>query len=302
MSVDTQTSNLLETQPLATTRPQRLEGISVKQEFMKQSKRPTDIPGLFLAPLYPHDGKQVFSRLRTALGEVLGEYPSYPRLGQMAGVSPNTIHYWLNVFEHAHVRCFLSLLERLPEPKRRELLRFYCRELPTLASPRFDQSVTEVSSILRLLSKRSGLTLISGGSPFERTFVLSSIGHSFLRMHHGNEVAGLDVYEPREWVPLESVLYVQQPQTPKRLKELLRQAWPLVRQSRATLLLLNGVWSAMPEAQLDILNQVTKRHLVIADGVLETAIANRTQEPSHLIQIESTPRQGQLIQFKVTSP
>lgn len=253
------------------------------------------------APAYPYSGKEIFARLRAALTSVYGTWPSYPRLAQYCGVAQANIHYWFTGFRHPHIRCFLSLLERLPESQRIEFLNWCCREIPTLASPRFAQDAVSVSAILGILKQESGLTIIRGGTDFSRTFVLTAIGHTFLQTSPRHKVAGIDIFEPRKWVPIENVHYLAQPQPAKQLREIVLAAWPAIQTSPAQTLLLNGVLSIAPEMQNAIIVEAEKRKVVVAEKeASEMLLAiSKGLERGHVITIHQISPGDPLIHVRV---
>ena len=221
----------------------------------------------------------------------------------------NSVYYWFKVLPQRHLIAFLTMLERLPEPRRRELINSYCRELPVIDHPRFAHDPLAVSALERLLFQRKGLTWIEGGTDYQRAFVLSALGHSFPRICGQKAVAsGLDIFEPRKLVPVERVIYLNEAMPALEMRRLMVENWPVILASKAQLLLLNGVWSTAPELREEILRLSTMRHVVVTvakspdsallNGCIVTlsvarensdwlriAIRNQTQESIH--QIES---------------
>ena len=217
--------------------------IPAQHEFVKNKTHESEFEALVHAPAYPHTGPRIFTKLRTALSDVFGFQLSFGRLAWMIGETTSKTHYWFNVFGHPHVVAFLCLLERLPDRQRQDILNLYCRELPTLDHCRLAHDPIAVANLESLLQRTSGLTLLRGGTDFQRTFVVTAMGHSFQCAGRTNSVAGLDVHEPRKWVPLEKVLYVGRLINSTRLNAVLCSSWERVRASNAQLMLFNGIWS-----------------------------------------------------------
>ena len=94
--------------------------------------------------------------------DMLGFQPGFERLGLILGESTTVGHYWFTSLPHDHVIGFLSLLERLPEPKRSDLLKEFCRELPTIDHPRLAHDPLAVSKLESLLRLKRGPGGVSG--------------------------------------------------------------------------------------------------------------------------------------------
>jgi hypothetical protein len=220
----------------------------------------------------------------------------------MLGVKTNKVHFWFTAYRHTHVIAFLSLLERLPERKRVDLLNVFCRELPSLDSPRLAHDPLGISNIENLLRLASGLTLIRGGTEFQRTFVLTALGHSFPRIKGPRaSVCGLDMHEPRNWVPLEGMVYFREPLHPARIRELMAQVWPRILSSDAPLVLLNSVWSTGREFHVEILRLAKEHHVVVADSKIPEPldIRGRNGDPVHVVTLASTREHEEWIMVKV---
>ena len=210
------------------------------------------------------------------LVEAFGSEQTFRRLGKLTGQPPSTTQNWFQTFDHPHLIFFLCLLEQLPERKRLELIDEYCRELPLLSHPRLAHDPLAVSALERLLHESKGFTFINGGTDFHRTFVLSALGHAFERLNGGGAfVAGMDVHEPAKFVPVQGLVYFGGALTDAGLQTFIHETWPAIRSSQAKLLLLNGIWSAVPNLRRQILEQAGRRHVISADVNAPEAIEFR---------------------------
>jgi hypothetical protein len=225
-------------------------------------------------------------------------------LGSIIGAGRSKTNYWFQVFSHPHVIAFLCLLERLPERKRQELLQEFCRDLPSLDHPRLAHDPIGVTRLENILRQPAGLTLIRGGTEFQQTFLLTALGHSFQR-HDGEhaKIAGLDIHEPRKWVPIETMTYFREPLCRVKLNQLVRVAWPAIAESGAKLVLLNGIWSVAPELQPEILKLAHQHQVVIADAKtpgphnLPVSLAS----PVHVVKVGPAREHLSWIQTEVES-
>lgn len=259
---------------------------------------------LIQAPAYPHTGSDIFTGLRTGLTDVASFEPSLAWLARITGQHTSKLHYWLHIFRHPHLISFFCLLERLPERKRLEFLSKYCRELPSLNSERLAHDPLAVSSLECLLREPPALTLIGGGNDFQRTFVLTAMGHRFQQLGKRNLVAGLDLHEPRKYVPIDSVLYAQEPLQLAAIKAGISEAWPSIENSGAGLFLFNGVWSIAPSLHAKILDLAQTRHVIVADNPvcdLQKAAVSLRGGSVRAITVGTTPEHAHWIRIKVDS-
>lgn len=228
----------------------------------KKVRKPN--PDIVRSPAYPFAGQQVFQLLRVALTESFGFQPGFSRLGRLIGENTNLTHYWFKVLPHHHVIGFLSLLEHLPEAKRIALLNQYCRELPRLDHPRLAHDLVAVSNLENVLRRKSGITWIQGGTDFHRTFVLTALGHSYTQFcGEAATVNGIDVHEPRKWVPVEGISYMTEPLRIEKARLVAAAIWPSIVSGKAQLVLLNGVWSIAPQIHEEVLSMAALRHVVL---------------------------------------
>jgi hypothetical protein len=230
---------------------------------------------LLRPPAYPFGGPQLFQRLRFMLAEAFGSEQTFRRLGMLTGQPPSTTQNWFQTFEHPHLIFFLCLLEQLPESRRIELINDYCRELPLLTNPRLAHDPLAVSALERVVRETKGFTLIRGGTDFQRTFVLTSLGHAFERSSGGSFAAGMDVHAPAKVVPAQGLVYFGGEPTVAGLRAFIDETWPTTRSSQTKLLLLNGIWAAAPNLHRQIIEQSGRRHVILADASTPEAIELR---------------------------
>lgn len=225
-------------------------------------------PRFAVPPAYPHSAQEIFRRLRLALADNCGGQPSYARLGQMMAQPESKAHFWFNVFSHPHVIGFLCLLERLPLRKRVEFVDWLCRELPELDNPRLAHDPVAVSCLKRLLTLTDALIMVRGGSDFQRGFVATAIGHSYLKLDKSHVVTGIDLAEPRTLVPIESIAYFEHLQPTDVLRHGVDSCWPRITRTKTGLVILNRIWSINPDLHLSILKLACSRPVILADETL----------------------------------
>ena len=174
-------------------------------------------------PAHPVAGPQLFRRLRAALTMEFGAAPTFRQLETIFRQPRTSIQSWFQ-FDHPHIQFFLGLLEQLPQPKRLELLAEFCRDLPLLSHPRLAHDPIAITKLETLLKQKSGFTLISGGTDYQRTFVLTALGQAFIRSTGWpSQVTGVDLHEPLKFVPVSGVVYAGQMLAHARLQKCVHQ-------------------------------------------------------------------------------
>lgn len=269
---------------------------------MKRNTSQKSLGDLVQAPAYPHTGPQLFQQLRSALGETVGFQPTFPYLAGVIGENANVTFYWFNVMPQAQLIAFLSVLERLPENKRQAIINHFCRELPVFDNQRLAHDPIGVSNLERLLSVSNGMSWILGGTEFQQTFLIAAFGHSFSRATGGRQtIAGVDIHEPRRWVPLENVIYIREPLSPARVKKAVLDAWPVARSAQARVLLLNGIWSVAPDLHGEILEEAKNRHVIVTAPKIPEPdeLKGVVKGPIHVLTISQPRENEKWIRFKV---
>lgn len=214
-------------------------------------------------PAYPFTARHLFGALRQTLAGERQIPMTTKRIAQLLGRSASTTHFWFEVYSHPQVLSFMALLERLSPAQRQAFVQSHCRLLPTLDHPLIGQS--GAISCQRLLQKNNGLTFISGASD-STTFILTAIGHTAMRFGRApHNVVGIDLHRPNAFVPIETVHYIDSVQNASVVSTLANMAWVRIVTSMSPLVLLNGVWSLVPELRKDIINLSQKKHVMIAD-------------------------------------
>lgn len=209
----------------------------------------------------------MFRRLRVALSDAFGAEPSFHDLGRLTGQSRSTVQHWFQVYDHPHIGFLLGLLEQLPQTKRTELLSEFCRELPTVNHARLAHDPVAVAKLEALLQERHNLTVICGGTDFQRMFVLTAMGHSYKRLNGlSSVVAGMDIHEAKRLVPVPGVLYFKEPLPADQLRRLVNAAWSEITASQARLLLFDGLGAVLPAWRGKIMDLAAKRQVITADA------------------------------------
>jgi hypothetical protein len=182
------------------------------------------------------------------------------------------------------------LLEQLVPQERHQVLDGLCRDLPLLDHPKLRHNPITVGSLKNLVVKEVGLTLITGGTAEQRTFLLTAFGHTFCRVdqRHRNP-AGLDVHEPNWFVPISTLLYFRNPSRPAQTLEAIRALWPTIRFGQEPMIMLNGIWSGAPELHQDIVALAGRKHVVVADQeiLLARELGRSATQPLHRLKVST---------------
>lgn len=222
-------------------------------------------------PAHPLTGRAVLAKLRTALANEQGYRMTFQRLGRMLGRATSTAGFWFGIFDSPHVLALVCLLERLSDAERQRFLRSVCRPLPSVLHPSLAHAPGTVAHLLETLQNPCGITLIRGSEGL-RSYLISALGHTHPQLHpRHHPPVGLDVYPPDRFVPVETLTYLRAPLSPEQLRAAITATWSRIPRA-ASLVLLNGVWSAAPAIREQILACARSRNVVLADEVLPDPI------------------------------
>jgi len=248
----------------------RVDGRTKKalmNEELKKKRTNLDYPGLVRPPFYPVAAKEILNRLRSSLEQQNNAKVTFEQIARMTGLGTSTVHYWWSESVHDDLIALLCVIEQLTPNRRQQILTTYCRVLPTLDHPRLAHDLRNITLLVDLLRRKTGFTLITGGTDSARAFVFGTLAHAFPAIHRTQQaVAGIDLHASSALVPIATLVYARQPRDPLQLQDGVRQIWPEISQSAARALFLNGVWSVMPEVRNDLLRWSRRKHIILAEN------------------------------------
>lgn len=190
---------------------------------------------------------------------------SFERLAQITGRPKSTMHHYCISSCNSQATAFLCLLEWLPDQERQTFIQKHCRTLPTLAHPALSGRPGQLAKLEDLLHLRQGLTVITG-QDWNRRFLVTALGHSFnLRHVSTHACAGIDIHKPLAMVPVTSLFYIDPEAGPRAVRDAVLRLIPKVATASGTLLLFNGIWSAVPEVRPEILRASKRNHVIMAE-------------------------------------
>lgn len=186
-------------------------------------------------------------------------------LAAYTGLTETTLSNWIvGATDLSQIEALLRLLERLPQAARASLVNNFLRIYPSFASSQLAHDPVAVDGLRAILKQTRGLTFIQGPEDGLRTFVLMAIGHEASRAHAGvRPVPGLDLHAESSLVPVPGLIYLGGWANPADLRARMRPHWPPDPLSK--LVLLNRIWSSVPEIQTAILTMAQAQHVVVAD-------------------------------------
>jgi hypothetical protein len=261
---------------------------------------PTKDEGPIKLPAYPFSGRELFNQLRRRIEEQFRVKLTVRRLAKMLGMSPSTIQYWLGSCPHPQLIGFMSLLERLSPPERHAFIDEHGRILPSFTHPWLADNAESQPEVFGLLSKQAGLTLIGGGIESSRRFVLSAFGHAYSAINaRKGVVLGIDLHCPTDFVPIESLYYIDGSLGLDHVRASVNKVWPKLLTSKGPLLLFNRIWSALPELRTDIIRLIRNKHVVLADEELPGPADLRGLR-SEIHQLITSPKRDGSQQIRLT--
>jgi hypothetical protein len=245
---------------------------------------------LIRPPAYPFTARDLLGELQVRLSNGPGQPLSFERLGKMVGRSKSTVHHWFTIYCHPHLLAFMCLLERLTPGQRQEYIEAHCRTFPTLNHPALVHSSATGRKLIELLEQQAGLTIVTGGTEFYRSFMLTALGHTYCQSTGRDpSVVGLDLVRPGRYVPIPSVVYIDGAIGLKQVRQLTCEVWPKLLTSPAPLLVLNGVWSSLPEVRRDVVRCSGHKHVILAEGgEIDLAdMKNKFHAPVHVLSLST---------------
>jgi len=222
--------------------------------------------GLLTAPAYPFSARAIFGGLRSRLELHHHHSMSFERLAKMLGKSKSTTHHWFDLSPQPHVLAFLSLLERLSPAQRLSFIEAHCRVYPDLNHPILELSPGKTGDVSELLKQKAGVTIMTGGTEYSRTFVFTALGHAATRADGKlYRASGIDLHRPTRFVPVESWIYIDDNLPLDHTRKLVRRICPRILTSAAPQLFFNGVWSSVPDVRDGLIRCAKFKHIFIAD-------------------------------------
>jgi hypothetical protein len=267
--------------------------MAAKHESMKKQNQPSKNRSnqLIQLPAFPIAGNKIFEKIAAAVTASRGYLLKRQDLARLMGQLPTTTSYWFSGGSQPHLISLFCLLEQLSPEERIRAINKLCRELPSLDDPRLRHDQTTVSALKKLMEQEKGLTFINGGgTPDQRTYLLSALGHYFCRVDTTHRTpVGLDAHEPTWFVPIETVSYLRNNHRPEATLEVIRTIWPSILSSKAPVVLLNGIWSAACELHQDIVALASRKHVIVADEKVPSATESlpADEQPRHWIGVSA---------------
>lgn len=249
-------------------------------------------PQFVLPPAYPFSGRELLADLRHQVATQEGHPLGFAELGRFMGQSTSTVHFWFSSYRHPHLVGFMSLLERLSPVERQLFIEAHCRVFPSLLNASLAGHVAKLSA---LMAKTAGLTVVIGVSDRARTSVLTGFGHSWRRRYpRSGGPAGIDIHRPREFVPIDSVYYIDETLPGSQIRELALSVWPRLATSRTQLLVGNRLWHSVKEIRNDLLRIAEHKHVVLAEeSMAEFAdFRSRLPDPTHTVTVSDARQAG----------
>ena len=233
----------------------------------------------------PKRGSRLFNMIESALADEYRRKLTLKALSRLSFQSISTIFGWRTESRLDQIETLLFFLERLPETKGWDIIRQSCRTLPTLSHYSISWNETQASTLAALLRDKSGLSIIqSKDSSFG--YVASALGHSNSRLgRDAVPMCGIDHRSPERFVPVDGVLYLENPLEPERIRKSVLAAWPAIRKLKGHLVLLTGCLAHMHDLHRELLALTKNCHVVIAEQSGEdlAKLRNCADLPCHVV-------------------
>ena len=265
---------------------------------MKNELRTCDLSELLAkSPAYrPKRGSRLFNVIESALADEYRRKLTLKDLARLSFQSISTIFGWRTESRLDQIETLLFFLERLPESKGWEIIRQSCRTLPTLSHYCISWNETQASTLETLLRDKNGLTIIqSKDSSFG--YMATALGHSNSRLgRDAHPMCGIDHRSTERFVPVDGVLYLENPLEPELFRTAVLTAWPSVRRIKGHLVLLTGCLGHMLHLHQELLALTRTCHVVIAEqsGEIMRKLMDSVDVPCHVVTTKQE-RDGRII-------
>lgn len=277
--------------------------IGGKHECVKASSRvlyKTGSPAR-LAPAYPSDSRKIIKTLKEALdrAELLsGGEIEQKRFGELLGLPKSTVNDWMHGRLVEQIERFVCALERLDDTARLRFLRQICRPCPRLSDGWFSHDQAVVTGLTATARQLCGLTFVSGPVDMLRTYVVTAIGNSAAGMIRA---CGFDVHNPKTFVPIPGVFYLENPCSQEDLRKIVHAVWTNCNDCDSPLVVLNGVWNAAPELQSEIISAAKHKHVLVTDdfGGGRPQLTRKAPKPSTLIYVDKHQAPGNRLLVRI---
>jgi hypothetical protein len=265
---------------------------AVKQEIVNYNdtkQKGNDVENIKY-PAYPYTAHVLLKDLRIILSKEQREQMTFERLSQMIGISKSTTHHWFEVFPHPHLLAYMCLLEFLSPEQRHAYIDKHCRVFPSFNHPWLAHAPASIALLGQVMNQSKGLTIISGGSESERTFLLTAMGHAYRRINRqGPTAAGIDMHRPIDFVPVDSFFYIDGTVNSQKIRQAVLILWPRILSSKANIVFFNGLWSSVPSLRQDIVRRAIDSNVIMAEAGIPDIAALKYVSPLRLLTI-STPK------------
>lgn len=218
-----------------------------------------------------------------------GKPPTYAEMAAWGNVPEGTVRDWFSGMGHPSAEFLLSLLDRTDEETSQRILGKARKLFPSLDHSLLMNDKAVISRLKTIMAQRGGLTFIQSDNDEHRTFLTTALGHTYLHLTQPpRQVVGIDIHEHDWFVPIPGVSYLHNTFAPDQIRMHARQAWPQP-SSVATLVIFNGLWSAVPELQKDIRLIAETWPVIVTDEVMMDIAQMRVRPPhaTNMITIAS---------------
>ena len=100
-------------------------------------------------------------------------------------------------------------------------------------------------------------------------------------------IFGFDVHTPVSWVPIPGVLYFRNPRDTAAVSEAVRGDWSRAECSSVEIVLLNSVWTIVPECPQQIVDLALRKLVIVADGFGPGVGSKEKQFNANIIKVSA---------------
>lgn len=131
---------------------------------------------------------------------------------------------------------------------------------------------------------------MTGSDDAIRTFLITALGNSAGQAVPNTSISGMDVHRPDSFVPVPGVVYFRNPNDSSNVAQLILELWVTIEKSPTDVILLNAVWTGVPELRGRIIGLATRHHVIVADQLdVARHLSSTVASPTTTIKATSEP-------------
>ena len=233
----------------------------------------------------PERVRQFLFDMRNLLALTEGGPQKFEDLEAFTGRSTSTIGSWYEGAPMHQVEFAISLLERLPEEARHQLIDRTCRPHPSILHPNLAHDPLTVARLERIIEQPYGLTILRGQESV-RAFTFAAIANSVQHVRRGKAlVCGVEM-QLMPWASPRGVINTHYCHQPEQLR---RRISEIISAPDGSVVLLGEHWWKLKELTTEVGPLSRRCNVIATDAPIFASIHTIRPRPGN-VQILNVTR------------